>query len=170
MNTVLYHEAAPESVDGILENGIQRHASGVKRDTQIEKIDTFLDTHIPEHLQAVGLNRRDVTYAFIEHDGKIIDIATGRLVPLEEFRRGNGMRLLRLTVDTKNCYVSDLDLYDTLKRAMELDEQDSTREHLADRYWKRIVPIEEFRVGSIARPEVMITADVDPKSVEVVEK
>lgn len=170
MNTILYHEAKPESVDSILKEGIKSQAGGAKRDAQIEKIDTFLDTHRPDDIKSLGLNRRDVTYAFLGQDGNIIDIATGELVPVEEFRKGNGMSLFRLTVDVKDCYVSNLDLYDTLKRAMVLDEQDSTREHLADQYWKRIVPLEKFEVGTIARPEVMINADINPGNIEVIER
>lgn len=170
MNIVLYHEVTPESVESILEEGIKSHASGAKRDAQIEKIDTFLDTHRPDHLKTIGLSRRDVTYAFMEHDGKIVDIATGELVSVENFKRGNGMQLLRLKADLKDCYVSDLDLYDTLKRAMELDEQDSTREHLADQYWKRVVPLGEFEFGTITRPEVMVNADVAPGNIDVIDK
>lgn len=170
MNIILYHESTPESVDAILENGIKREASGAKRDSHIEMIDTFLDTHASDRIKAAGLSRRGVTYAFMEHDGKIVDIATGESVPVSGFRKGNGMRLLRLTVDAGDCFVSDLDLYDTLKRAMELDEQGSTREHLAERYWERVVPFTQFEFGSIKRPEVMIRADIDPGSIEAIEK
>lgn len=168
MSITLYHEVSSDSVDGILQNGIKRDKGGEKRDAQIEKIDTFLDTHLPDNFESLGLNRRSVIYAYLEHEGNIVDITDGELVPLEKYESEKGTVLLRITVDPENCYVSDLDLYDTLKRAMQLDEQDSTREHLADQYWKRIVPLEEFQLGSIKRPEVMINADIEPKSIEII--
>lgn len=170
MKVVLYHEVSLESVDVILKEGIKRQSSGVKRDAEIEKVDTFLDTHLPDYLKDKKLSRRSVTYAFLVHDDKIVDISSGELVPVEGFRRDDGMALLKLTVDGADCYVSDLDMYDTLKRAMELDEQDSTREHLADQYWKRVVHLEEFEFGKIRRPEVMINADIDPHSIKVIQK
>jgi hypothetical protein len=80
------------------------------------------------------------------------------------------MALLRITADPTKCYVSDLDLYDTVKRAMELQEQDTTLENLAEKYWQKIVSLDEFEVGMIERPEVMITYDISPENISEVMK
>lgn len=170
MAVTLYHELSPETVDKVLAEGIKKDKSGTKRNSSIEKLDTFLDTHIPDEVKTLGLSRRSVVYAFMASGDKIVDIVTGDEVAVEDYIKDNQMSLLKLKVEPEVCYVSDLDLYDTLRRAMEQDEQDSTREHLADRYWKRVIPLKDYEPGTIARPEVMIATDIEPRDIEVIVK
>ncbi len=168
MRAVLYHEIDPSSEKDVLNEGIKRGASGDKSDKQKKMVDTFLDTHLPDWAENIQLCRGMVNYGYLTYEGKVIDITDGEAVSIEEFMAKNDQILLRLTVDTDDCFVSDLDLYDTLVRAMELDEQDSTREHLADRYWERIIPLADYEPGTIKRPEVMINTDILPSDIEVV--
>lgn len=167
MKVRLLHEIDPETKDDILENGIKRGAEGEKTDSEKQKIDTFLDTHLPDWAKEQQVSRRSATYCYLEADGKIIDITDGEPVDLADFMAKSGQTLLWLDVEVDDCYVSDLDAYDTLMRAMELDEQDSTREHLADRYWQRMIPLGEYQPGMIRRPEVLVVADVDPHDMRV---
>lgn len=169
MTVTLYHEISPESLDLVQKEGIKRKSEGVKSDREKQKVDTFLDTHLPEWTAPQQVCRANVVYAYLpDGDSKIIDIKNGDAVPLELYMARSKQTLLAVNVDENACYVSDLDLYDTMTRALELDEQDSTREHLADRYWERVVTLRDYEPGMIARPEVMIAADIRPQDFEVV--
>lgn len=169
MHIVLYHEISPKSKDQVVTEGIKKGASGVKTDSEKRKVDEFLDTHPPDWAKNIGLCRADAIYAYLKTDSdEVVDIKSGEAIPVSEFMNKTKDVLLKITVDSDYCYVSDLDLYDTITRALELDEQDSTREHLADRYWERLTPIDEYQNGSITRPEMMVNYDVSPESIEVV--
>jgi hypothetical protein len=168
MKVMLYHEIDPSTKDNVLNQGIKRGAEGRKNDAGKKKVDAFLDTHMPDWAKEKQLSRHDAVYGYLVDGDKIVDITNGESVAVEQFIAKSHDALLRVMVDSDKCYVSDLDLYDTIIRAMELDEQDSTREHLADRYWERIVPLEKFELGMFARPEVIVTTDIEPRSIEVV--
>jgi hypothetical protein len=168
MKVTLFHEIDPSSQEGVLQGGIKRKASGDKTDPEKKKIDTFLDTHLPDWAQYDDVYRGNVLYGYLADGDGVVDISTGDVLPLKKFMAASDQTLLRIKVDEEQCYVSDLDLYDTLVRAMELDEQDSTREHLADRYWQRIIPLRDYEQGTIKRPEVMVAADIKPEEIEVV--
>jgi hypothetical protein len=168
MKVTLFHEIDPTSKDKVLNEGIKRKANGGKNNSEKKKVDTFLDTHLPDWAKEKEVCRGNVLYAFLERDGHVVDITDGEPMPVSQFMDKSQDALLKITVDSGKCYVSDLDLYDTLMRAMQLDEQDSTREHLADRYWERVIPLEKYELGTIRRPEVMVATDVEPGDIEVV--
>jgi hypothetical protein len=168
MQIPVYHEINPQKIDEILGQGIRRDKQGDKTDHVVNKVDEFLDTHLPDGAPA-DLNRKNVIYAYVSHDDKVIDIKNGELVPTKAFMAKSKQTLLRMMVDAEKCYVSDLDLYDTIKRAMELGEQDSTLENLANQYWQRIIPLYEFQLGAITRPEVMITYNIQPHDIQVMD-
>lgn len=168
MKIELYHEIDPSSKDSVLEQGIKRRSEGEKTDSQKKKVDIFLDTHLPDWAKEKGLSRQDAIYAYLSDGEKVVDITDGEAVSVDIFKAKSDQVLLRLSVESEHCYVSDLNLYDTLVRAMELDEQDSTREHLADRYWERIIPLEEYESGTIKRPEVMVIEDISPRDISVI--
>lgn len=170
MKVTLFHEINPSATDKVLTEGIKRKVSGEKDDSEKKKVDTFLDTHLPDWAKEKEVCRGNALFAYLERDGKVIDITDGEPVPVGRFMAKSDEALLKITVDSDRCYVSDLDLYDTLMRAMQLDEQDSTREHLADRYWERIVPLAEYEPGTIKRPEVLVAADIEPSGIEVVKQ
>ena len=171
MTTFLYHELAPDSLDKVLTEGIKRSEQGQKTDREKQKVDTFLDTHLPEWAKSQGVCRANVIYGFLPvEDNKVIDIKDGRTISLEEFKAHSNQVLVRVKVDASACFVSDLDLYNTIARALELDEQDSTREHLADRYWERVIPLTDYEPGTITRPEVLIASEIEPKAIDVIYK
>ncbi len=170
MKVTVYHKVDPAMKDKILTEGIKREEESQKTDQQKKKVDAFLDSHRPEAMKEQGIvSRQNAVYGYIELERGIIDIDDGEWVAVDVFADGSEQLLLRLTVDAEVCYVADLDLYDTIGRALELDEQDSTREHLADRYWQRLTPIGEFQASEIKRPEIMIVADISPDEIEIVE-
>lgn len=169
MKITVYHEVDPSSREEILDQGIDRESEGQKMDTEKRKVDEYLDTHLPLELDALDISRDSVVYAYMAHEGNIIDISDGEFIPIDEFNDRSEQTLLKLTVESKDCYVSDLDLYDTLMRAMELGEQDGKLQYLAFHYWESIVPYDKYEMGSIRRPEVMIANDIRPGAVEIVE-
>lgn len=168
MKVALYHEINLSAKESVLKNGIKRGVKGEKTDAEKKKVDVFLDTHLPDDMQKTGASRQKAVYAYLEHRGSIIDIKDGQAVPIGRFQERSRQLLLKITADSDDCYVSDLDLYDTLTRALELDEQTSTREHLAESYWRRLTPLNEFEIGEITRPEVLIFRDIPPGDIEVV--
>ncbi|MDB5176966.1 MAG: hypothetical protein JWN75_634 [Candidatus Saccharibacteria bacterium] len=168
MNAVIYHEVDPKIVDSVLQNGLKTENDGAKTDSQIKKIDQFLDTHLPDDSPA-GLNRQNVIYGYVSADDKILDIKSSDMIAINDFVDKSDAVLLRIEVDAAKCYVSDLDMYDTIKRAMELKEQDSTLEDLATKYWQRVVTFDTFELGTINRPEVMVPYDIPPTDISKVE-
>jgi len=171
MKVTVYHEIDANSLQTILKEGIKCASEGEKtKEKMIQKADAFLDTHRPEYAQKAGLSRSNNLYAYLSETNKIIDIADGEPLHLKKFLDRNNKTLVDLRVDPARCYVSDLDLYDTVKRSLELDEQNSTREHLAQQYWQKLIPLDAFENGVISRPEIMITYDIDPADIHVVAK
>lgn len=170
MDAVIYHEISQSSLQEILREGIKRASQGDKsKDSAIQKLDLFLDTHQPPHLAGTGLSRRNNIYGYLGDGRKIIDIIDGERVTIDKFQAKSHKRIVCLSVDPAKCYISDLDLYDTLKRAMELNEQASTRENLATQYWHKLIPLNTFEPTMIRRPEVMITHDVAPDCIRIVQ-
>lgn len=169
MKITLYHEVDQSSKDNVLSEGIDREANGQKTDSEKKRIDNFLDTHLPAEMELVGISRQEVVYAYMAYQDTVIDIRDGEFIPIDEFNDRSDQVLLRLSVDSKDCYVSDLDLYDTLARAMELKEQNGKLEYLASQYWDRVVPYDKYEIGEYNRPEIMIAQDIRPEAIEVVE-
>jgi hypothetical protein len=171
MKVIVYHEVDPDSLHNILNKGIKCASEGEKtKDKRIQKTDMFLDTHRPDSMVRAGVSRSNNLYGYPSMDNRIVDITNGEALTLSKFLNKNHRTLVKLQVEPSRCFVSDLDLYDTIKRALELDEQDSTREHLAEQYWHKLVPLNEFETGSIKRPEVVITYDIEPADISLIEK
>ena len=171
MTVTFYYEIDPLTLNEIMQDGIKRESDGIKSDNEKQKVDAFLDTHLPDWTYDQHIRRSKVVYAYLPTgDDAVIDIQSGEAVPIAEFMERSGHMLVKVKANEDYCWVSDLDMYDTLQRSLELDEMDSTREHLADRYWERVVPLTEYEPGSIKRPEVMIASSIRPEDIEVVKK
>lgn len=168
MKITLYHEIDPDSEEKVLLEGIQRDAKGEKTDDENIQIDEFLDENIPPELEQLGVRRDEAVYAYLAYHGSIIDIRDGEYVPVDEFMDRNEQLLLALQVGSEHCFVSDLDAYDTLLRAMEADEQELRLKYLAAQYWDTVVPYDKYEFGTYDRPEVMIIQDISPGAIEVV--
>jgi hypothetical protein len=167
MQVVIYHEVRPESLDKILRDGLKRSDKGEKSDSVVQRADECLDDRMPDELVARGLSRGEVVYGYLSEGDKLIDIRNGDAVEVHQFSAERDLALLRITVDSAKCFVSDLDAYDAVKICTESSADDSLLARLAERYWARIVPLDEYD-GSYRRPEVMVTSDVNPQDIEVV--
>jgi hypothetical protein len=164
MNVIIYHEVNKKTVKNVLRNGLKYGSEGAKTDAKIKKADQFLDAHLPPDASR-QLNRQKATYGYIAQGDSLIDIKNGQPVPLKGFLDQSSQALLRITVDPSRCYVSDLDKYDAVKRALELSQTDSRLKLLAEKYWQGVVALDSFVPGSVLRPEVMICYDVPPECI-----
>lgn len=166
-----YHEVDPTQLNSILAHGLMRSSTGSKtNDIAIVKTDQLLDRYRPDNLRSAGVSRENNLYGYYAVDNKIADIITGQLVELSDFMAKSEQAVLRLTVDPEYCYVSDLDMYDNVKLMVEADdENEETLRDLALRYWNSLVPFTDFEKPMISRPEVMITYDINPHDITVVQ-
>lgn len=164
---VLYHEVTTESFEDTLAHGLKRTARGEKgAKGDIVQTDTYLDDHRPANISQQGISRDDNLYAFIGTGDSLIDITNGATVQIQDYPLQDS-RLLRLNINTDCCYVSDLDLYDAVKAAV-ANHETATLAELADDYWAHLVPLADFAIGDITRPEIMITQDIDPSDISLV--
>lgn len=166
---IVYHEIEFESLESALAKGLKRSSRGEKGDTSdIIKTDCFLDEQRPKGLSKAGVSRDDNLYAFMATDGKVISITDGSAVDINTFVKNSSKALLELSVPPQHCYVSDLNAYDAVKKAVENKADEATLRILAKRYWEALQPMKTFKTGSIRRPEVMITKDIPPKNITLV--
>lgn len=165
---VVYHEVDSSSLGSILKKGLRRASHGEKSDeSAVAKADTYLDGCRPSELEQVGVARSENLYGYVVHDNKIINITDGRAVDIATFVNSTNQVVLRLHIAPERCFVSDLDAYDTLKAAIENKSDDGALQRLSKKYWNSIIPLAEFSVGAIQRPEVMITYDIAPNHIEL---
>jgi hypothetical protein len=163
MRVTVYHEVLPDSLDRVLREGIQRSQRGEKTGGQNQHTDDYLDAHRPADSQ---LSRQGVVYAYLSIGDKLVDISSGEVVDAHRFASGRDQVLLRVGVDSTDCYVSDLDAYDAVKSALEHHDRDV--EGKAKLYWYRVVPLDDYEPDAFHRPELMINADIDGRDIEVV--
>lgn len=159
---IVYHEVAPESVHEILQEGIRCGANGEKTDASIEQADRYLDKCIPASLAVAQVSRRNNIYAYLIEGEHVVDIVEGERLSLAQFLAQSEQQVVALDVDPERCYVSDIDAFDALKQTLEKGSDVAELEELAARYWARLTPMPLYAVGSMGRPEVMITYDISP--------
>ncbi len=165
---IVYHEVSPDSLDSIRQKGLKCTSRGEKGDdSSIARTDKLLDASRPDYLKQVAVSRDDNLYAYVADGSKLIDIKDGKSVELEDFIKKSEQTVLRLSIDPKRCYVSDLDAFDQLKDGIENDEDPDKLKRLINRYWQKLIPLEQFNIGGIRRPEVMITYDIEPGAIEI---
>lgn len=160
---IVYHEVNSNALGAVLNNGLTRTSRGSKGDdSSIVATDQYLDERCPVRLKEQGISRNNNVYAYVSTGGSIVDITSGGLTPLQEFISRSNQSVLELSVDTSRCYVSDLDTYDAIMTALENHEDQYIIDQLASSYWNKIIVLKDFSLGSIRRPEIMITYDVPP--------
>lgn len=118
MKTTLYHEIEPQTLDDVRRNGLKRKGDGEKSDSDTKTADAYLDTHRPPETIRAQLCRDGVLYGFLPAGDRIVDIRNGAEIDIATFDRDRPQTLLRIAVDPTHCFVSDLDLYDRVKRAL----------------------------------------------------
>lgn len=164
---ILYHEVTAEALERTLADGLKAESRGEKGDDpDIIETDTYLDEHRPAPLSRQGISRSDSLYAFVGTENSLVDITNGATVALQDYPLQDS-HLLRLSIGSDSCYVSDLDRYDAVRKAI-ANHETATLTELADEYWTHLVPLSDFAIGDIARPEVMVTHDIDPTDISVV--
>jgi hypothetical protein len=168
MQVVGYHEVRPESLNQVLRDGIKRNDQGEKSDSVVQRTDECLEARIPDDLRAHGLSRREVVYAYMSAGSQLIDIRNGDAVDANRFSAERDLVLLRITVDSAKCFVSDLDAYDAVKECIEAGVDDSSLPGLCERYWKRVRPLTEYQPGQYRRPEIMVVSDIKPEDIDEV--
>lgn len=159
----LYHEVHADTVGSILQNGMKRTSRGDKgSDKAIIKADQYLDARRSRQIKEAGVSRDDTLYAYYATEGNIVDITDGNSISLEQFVHDSKQKVVEIDVDPNRCYVSDLDTYDSLKSALEKGEKPDSVEALAKSYWLKLTLLSEYDGKTIRRPEIMITYDVEP--------
>lgn len=162
-----YHEVNSDTVQSILKNGLKRSDRGDKGDyDDIVKTDNFLDDHCPAELKSLGLSRQNNLYAYVSHNQNVISITDGAEVPIDKFARNSNQAVLRLKLDPKKCFVSDLDTYDALKSAIKNHENQNALETLAKSYWNKVIRLDKFSIGIFRRPEIMVTYDLAASNIK----
>lgn len=165
----LFHEIPKHSVTSILEEGLKRTSRGEKgNDDAIIKTDKLLDEYRPDRLLHANVSRDNNIYAYIGYSDTIIDITNDREVALARYVRASSNVLLELYIDQENCYVSDLELYDSIKNGVESGMSNKELLNKIEQYWQTLVPLNAFHLGSIRRPEVMITHDIPATQLQIV--
>lgn len=164
----VYHEISPEKLDSVLQDGIKQGSSGKKSsDEWIKKTDLFLDENRPESLIELGISRKNTIYAYLVRHSMIFSINDGQEVPISAFIKQSSEAIVEIAVEADKCYISDLDIYDTVKSALETGSDKRTLRHLASTYWKQLTPLTDYETVKIRRPEVMITYDIPRSAIRV---
>ena len=166
---IVYHETNPGMLESILAEGLRRTTHGEKgSDAAIIKTDHLLDANLPEELRRCGVGRDNSVYGYLTVGHNVIDIQDGALIPLSRKARDPHYVLLQMDVMPERCYVSNLDLYDTIKSAVDQNEAPHALDEIALLYWDSLVRLDSYEPGQIIRPEVMIAYDVQPECIKSV--
>lgn len=168
MKVIAYHEADSDNLKVILKQGLKLTSRrGKGGEPSIEMTDQILDGLRTPDLLNTGVCRDDNIYAYVGDESYLVNIEDGQKANTEEFAKKSDNILLRLNLKPSRCYVSDLDAYDNLKRAVEAEE--SVRlDALARHYWASLIRLDKYEAGKIKRPEIMITYDIKPEDIATV--
>ena len=188
LDAEIYHKAAKDSLQSILAEGLRYGRQGRhSREDRVAQANDHLTALCPDQLRSNGVDRNGCIYCYLAVDGRIFDVESGVLVDAERWRVEEGMAKLRLTVDPKTAYVSDLDAFDEVAERIG-EAPESTLHKLAERYWQRLVHLPDlcthYRMDGhtlvrseqaptalpsrLERVEVLLTVDVPAKDVDVV--
>jgi len=165
---IIYHEAPQKDVEVILQNGLQRTSKGLRSQERLV-IDTndFLDHYRPPAIKDADIWRNKSIYGFVGDNDWIIEIKDGKRTPLSIHLAQAEQAVFKITPDVHYCYLSDLDLYDNVKRCLQADQrQDAAR--AAQLYWEHLVPAQQSSIHTILRPEVMIVRDLAPSELVLI--
>jgi hypothetical protein len=161
---IAYHEIQRHKLPSVQTRGLRRRETSDKYSREIKRTNQFLDTHRAPEQAARGLSRMNAVYCYLAQDGKLVDITSGMLVEPERVITDKDHLLLQLTVDPSKCYVSDLDLYDQAKEAIE--KQNSKKAAaLGARYWQALYPYVAYRPGLMKRPELIVSYDIPAEDI-----
>ena len=166
---IIYHEVSPDSLDRIFTSGLKCTSRGDKHDkSTIARTNQLLDDTRPTAAIEADISRDTNLYAYVGIDDIVVDITDGNHIELAYFVKHNANAVLYLSVDPHRCYVSNLDQYDAIQAALE-GVSAADLEMMARHYWEELIPLSMFKIGDIRRPEVMITYDLQPSEIHLLE-
>lgn len=167
---IAYHEANPQSVNDVLKDGLKCSSRGDLSDDQVrQQTDQLLDQHRPAGLITASLSRNDNLYAFLFTGDKLIGIDKGEALTLQEYLATTDQAVFELHIDPDRTYVSDLDAYDTVAGLIKQKADEQEVQNAAQAYWSRCTKLATYEPGSIDRPELMVTYDVSPEDIRLVQ-
>jgi hypothetical protein len=144
-DVTVYHLTSADNLDTLQREGLRYGSQGARsREDHAAKTNKLLDGICPARLWELHVSRQGCIYAFAELEGKILDIAEGKAYPPADFPVDDGSVLLRLAIAPETAFVSDLDAYDSVARAIETDQPITALRTLADTYWQRIITLPEL--------------------------
>lgn len=165
----LYHEASRAAINSILSEGLKRTSRGEKGgDDAIIRTDKLIDECRTPAQTQLELSRDNNLYAYVGTDDFVVDIADGRHTELDRYSKSGTQVLLELDVDETKAFVSDLDIYDAIRRGVAEGMPLESLKEWAKKYWESMIRLDNYHLGAISRPEVMITYDIQPHCMRVV--
>ncbi|HSE60841.1 MAG TPA: hypothetical protein VLA88_00945 [Candidatus Saccharimonadales bacterium] len=174
MRVNVYHALQTTLQAKVLAEGLHYgKQGGGSRQPFAARANAFLDEHYPRDLGAHNLMRQKCVYAFLELDGMVLDVTSGRPVAPTHWYPGAGKVPLRLSIDASIGYVADLNMYDHIAGLLAHGPTPGLSS-LAYRYWRSMLPlghvVEHYTVASrgiIAKPTAPIHLPRDLGRVEV---
>lgn len=166
----IFHESQRGHIASIMQNGLVQGSSGVKSQNSLNtKTDKLLDQHRPVAVKTANICREKNIYGYVGIDEKIIDIIDGTHRDLAEYIKNSSLVVLELMPEPTQCYVSDLDRYDAIKQMVDLNAPLDSIIPLIGHYWSALVPLQMYNPSDIRRPEVVITSDIQPSAIHVID-
>jgi hypothetical protein len=169
MYTTAYHEVLEKDVVSILKGGLKCSSRGDKaNDEFIIQTDKLLDEQCPKKIKKAGVSRRNNIYCYLGLNHRAIDITDGKIKPPAEISQSPKHKLLKVLVDPKLCFVSDLDLYDQLLNSVKQKRLVESQDYIKI-YWQKLTPLIYYdQARGFKRPEIMVTYDLPISRIEVV--
>jgi hypothetical protein len=158
--TTVFHKLKNDRLDDVLAHGLLLASSIGSHSEEIDMTDNFLNKLIPSSLRQKGLDRKTNIYCYMTANDRAVDIKTGDKKSPQGIIDSPQQSILRIEVDPKSCYVSDLDLYDKILELLQ-DSNEAEAKNLARMYWQKIQSLSDYS-QDITRPEVMVTYDIPP--------
>ncbi|HUS26730.1 MAG TPA: hypothetical protein VMY99_05280 [Nevskiaceae bacterium] len=186
---VLFHTLSPESVKAVLRDGLRYGSQGaLSQDEDIAKANDYLDSVRPARVSALGLSRNKCLYMYLAMNGMVHDISHGKVLPMRQWTAAERRVVLAVEVNAAVAYLSDLEAYDALARALAAPAPQATCRRLAALYWRTVLPMPEVvqyyllqedglvlrqnapghLPPSFARVEVMVTQNVAAQAISAV--
>lgn len=165
-----YHRVNSNELERVLTEGIKQAVEGkTDDDSDITRTDELLDTQLPEKLRGAGVSRKHNVYLYYDANGFALDVFDGQMRQPQDIVRSEGDVILKVELQTKKCFVSNLDLYDQVKVALKSEPADNA-ELLARQYWDQVYPfVEGYKPSANERIEIMVTHDVPAEMIRVLE-
>lgn len=164
----LFHEIEVDERADALRRGLLQGEGASKRGAVINKTDEFLRAFQPEHLVRAGIDRQANIFCYLTRGQQVIDATTGNVRGPAAIARDHARLMLQVEVDERRCYVGDLDVYDQIRDLLIAGELAKARQ-LALVYWRHVVPFAEY-AGQLRRPEALVTYDISPANLSMVEQ